>query len=149
MSRHLTDDFLRRSDWDLTILHFLGLDHIGHLAGPSSPLVGPKLDEMGRIIQNIKEILFEKSKDFGDDELPPLILVLGDHGMADVGGHGGATPAEILVPVVAISPNINRSKVLERGSINNSRLNLVKCLFRHRIQITTVHIRYLNKLPKI
>ena len=115
MSRHLTDDFLRRSDWDLTILHFLGLDHIGHLAGPSSPLVGPKLDEMGQIIENIKKSLFEKSKDAGNDELPPLILVLGDHGMADVGGHGGATPAEILVPVVAISPNIYRSKVLENG----------------------------------
>ena len=82
---------------------------------------------MGRIIQNIKERLFEKSKDSGDDELPPLILVLGDHGMADVGGHGGATPAEILVPVVAISPNINRSKVFETGSIITFWRHPIKC----------------------
>lgn len=115
VSRHLTDDFLRRSDWDFTILHFLGLDHIGHLAGPSSPLIGPKLDEMGHVIRSIKESLFEKSKN-ADNELPPLILVLGDHGMADVGGHGGASPAEILVPVVAISPNINLSEVSETAS---------------------------------
>ena len=109
MSRHLTDAYFRRDDWDMTILHYLGLDHIGHLAGPSSPLIRPKLDEMGAAIRKVKEKLFEKHD--RDGGLPPLILVLGDHGMADVGGHGGASPAEVLVPLVAISPNINRNKV--------------------------------------
>ena len=93
----------------MTILHYLGLDHIGHLAGPSSPLIRPKLVEMGAIIQKVKESLFEKHE--RERRLPPLILILGDHGMADVGGHGGASPAEVLVPLVAISPNINKNKV--------------------------------------
>ncbi len=73
-------------------------------------MVGPKLDEMGQIVRKIKDILFEKYfRTSGDGEtLPPLIVVLGDHGMADVGGHGGATPAEIFVPVVAISPRLKQ-----------------------------------------
>ena len=33
VTRHL-DDELHRKDWDVLILHYLGLDHIGHLGGP-------------------------------------------------------------------------------------------------------------------
>ena len=52
VTRHL-DDELRRDDWDVMILHYLGLDHIGHLAGPGSPLVRPKLDEMDDVVKKI------------------------------------------------------------------------------------------------
>ena len=52
VSRHL-DAELSASDWDVMILHYLGLDHIGHLEGPHSPLVGPKLQEMDEIIHRI------------------------------------------------------------------------------------------------
>ena len=52
MTRHLQPELLV-SDWDVLILHYLGLDHIGHLAGPRSPLVEPKLQEMDDIIRNI------------------------------------------------------------------------------------------------
>lgn len=27
-------------------------------------------------------------------------MVCGDHGMRDAGGHGGATPSEVLVPLL-------------------------------------------------
>ena len=37
----------------MMILHYLGLDHIGHFAGPRSPLIGPKLAEMDRIISQM------------------------------------------------------------------------------------------------
>lgn len=37
----------------MMILHYLGLDHIGHTAGPRSPLVSPKLFEMDNIIKKI------------------------------------------------------------------------------------------------
>lgn len=37
------------------ILHYLGLDHIGHLYGPQSPLVKPKLQEMDKIIEEISK----------------------------------------------------------------------------------------------
>lgn len=52
VTRHV-DVELQRNDWDVLILHYLGLDHIGHLAGPRSPLVQPKLDEMDDIVQRI------------------------------------------------------------------------------------------------
>lgn len=52
MTRHLTSE-LSSTDWDVLILHYLGLDHIGHLTGPNSPLVEPKLDEMDGIVKQI------------------------------------------------------------------------------------------------
>ena len=45
VSRHL-DQELEVQDWDVMILHYLGLDHIGHIAGPTSSLVPPKLAEI-------------------------------------------------------------------------------------------------------
>ena len=59
MTRHLAAE-LPRDDWDITILHYLGLDHIGHLAGPSSPLVKPKLDEMSDVIKSVYDELVKK-----------------------------------------------------------------------------------------
>lgn len=52
VTRHI-DAELQRTDWDVLVLHYLGLDHIGHLAGPYSPLVQPKLDEMDDIVRRI------------------------------------------------------------------------------------------------
>jgi predicted AlkP superfamily pyrophosphatase or phosphodiesterase len=33
VTRHVTKE-MNRSDWDMMILHYLGVDHIGHLQGP-------------------------------------------------------------------------------------------------------------------
>jgi len=52
VTRHL-DTELSHHNWDVMFLHYLGLDHIGHLAGPRSPLVKPKLQEMDSIVQRI------------------------------------------------------------------------------------------------
>lgn len=59
VTRHL-DRVLKRDDWDLLILHYLGLDHIGHVTGPNSPLVGPKLREMDNIVKKIHVSLLSK-----------------------------------------------------------------------------------------
>ena len=59
VTRHLSEE-MPKNDWDVCILHYLGLDHIGHLAGPSSPLVPPKLDEMGQIIERILNEMQQK-----------------------------------------------------------------------------------------
>ena len=56
VSRHLEAE-LSTLDWDTMILHYLGLDHIGHLEGPHSPLVAPKLHEMDDIILQIYKAL--------------------------------------------------------------------------------------------
>lgn len=52
VSRHLSDE-LDRTDWKLLILHYLGLDHVGHTGGRNSVLMGPKLREMDEIIEKI------------------------------------------------------------------------------------------------
>lgn len=44
---------LKRNDWEMLILHFLGLDHIGHVEGPFSPKVPGKLREMDTVIMHI------------------------------------------------------------------------------------------------
>ena len=38
-----------------------------------------------------------------------MLIVCGDHGMSDQGGHGGASPGEIAVPVLFLSPQISNS----------------------------------------
>lgn len=43
---------LKRNDWRMLILHFLGLDHIGHVEGPFSPKVPIKLSEMDQNIMH-------------------------------------------------------------------------------------------------
>ena len=75
VTRHL-DKVLKRQDWDMLILHYLGLDHIGHISGPSSPLVGHKLSEMDSILRKIHtallaEVSLSRCQCFlGEMELP-------------------------------------------------------------------------------
>lgn len=56
VTRHIKREMLR-DDWDILILHYLGLDHIGHLTGPSSSLVPSKLKEMDLVIKTLHESL--------------------------------------------------------------------------------------------
>lgn len=59
VTRHL-DKVLKRGDWDVLILHYLGLDHIGHISGPNSPLIGHKLSEMDSVLMKIHTSLLSK-----------------------------------------------------------------------------------------
>lgn len=54
------------------ILHYLGLDHIGHVSGPRSLLVPAKLREMDDVIKKIHQQFIEKNT---------AIIVCGDHGI--------------------------------------------------------------------
>ncbi|XP_061874112.1 GPI ethanolamine phosphate transferase 2 isoform X4 [Colius striatus] len=98
VTRHL-DRVLKREDWDLLILHYLGLDHIGHIMGPNSPLVGPKLREMDNVLKKIHISLLSKEQ----SSLPNLLVVCGDHGMSETGSHGGSSEGEVHTPLLFIS----------------------------------------------
>lgn len=56
MSRHLDELFpvggapLGGADWDVSVLHYLGLDHIGHTHGPSSDLAIHKLKQLDEVV---------------------------------------------------------------------------------------------------
>ncbi|XP_023165186.1 GPI ethanolamine phosphate transferase 2 [Drosophila hydei] len=90
---------LEKTDWKLLILHYLGLDHIGHVEGNESPRIKIKLKEMD---DAVKKILNHKHMD------NYLLMLTGDHGMADGGGHGGNTPAETSVPLYLYSKNCSK-----------------------------------------
>lgn len=50
------------SDWDILVLHYLGLDHIGHSFGSKSPLIIEKLLEMDSIIGELYSHLLKVSE---------------------------------------------------------------------------------------
>jgi ethanolamine phosphate transferase 2 subunit G len=92
---------LQNPDWEAWIMHYLGLDHIGHKSGPNSPNMIPKQHEMDGIV---REIYTEMSR---QPELANTLLVLcGDHGMNEGGNHGGSAPGETSPALVFMSPKL-------------------------------------------
>ncbi|EPY86097.1 hypothetical protein CB1_000328018 [Camelus ferus] len=128
VTRHL-DKVLKRRDWDMLILHYLGLDHIGHISGPSSPLIGHKLSEMDGVLMKVHTSLLSEER---ETLVPNLLVLCADHGMAETGGHGASSPEEVNTPLVLISsafgrkhdPGFEQFKVSERLHGNWIRLYL-------------------------
>ncbi|XP_006877373.1 PREDICTED: GPI ethanolamine phosphate transferase 2-like [Chrysochloris asiatica] len=104
VTRHL-DSVLKRDDWDVLILHYLGLDHIGHLSGPNSPLIGHKLSEMDGALMKIHMGLLSKER---GSLLPNLLVLCGDHGMSETGSHGASSTEEVSTPLVLVSSVFER-----------------------------------------
>lgn len=92
VTRHL-DNELSQSNWDTLVLHYLGLDHIGHKGGPRSAFMEAKQLEMDDIVKRIYDSL--------DDST--LLVVIGDHGMNEVGNHGGSSIGETSAGLVLIA----------------------------------------------
>ncbi|WEW61865.1 major facilitator super transporter protein [Emydomyces testavorans] len=122
VTRHVPEE-LQNQDWSAMIMHYLGLDHIGHKAGPfrqvierpilrkfdptcltgSSPHMIPKQREMDSVVQKIYTAMEEQ------DHLASTVLVLcGDHGMNDAGNHGGASSGETSAALTFISPKFRQ-----------------------------------------
>ncbi|KAK2115128.1 hypothetical protein P7K49_005754 [Saguinus oedipus] len=104
VTRHL-DKVLKRGDWDMLILHYLGLDHIGHISGPNSPLIGHKLSEMDSVLRKIHTSLLSKERELA---LPHLLVLCGDHGMSETGSHGASSMEEVNTPLILISSAFER-----------------------------------------
>lgn len=113
VTRHL-DSTLKRDDWEVLILHYLGLDHIGHISGPYSSLIQPKLMEMDDILKKIHGALVSKE---AEGSLPYLLVLCGDHGMSETGSHGGSSEPEVNTPLVLISPAFKRKVGLEEPEV--------------------------------
>ncbi|XP_066240719.1 GPI ethanolamine phosphate transferase 2 isoform X2 [Saccopteryx leptura] len=104
VTRHL-DKVLKRGDWDVLILHYLGLDHIGHVSGPSSPLIGRKLSEMDGVLMRIHTALLSEER---EALLPSLLVLCGDHGMSESGGHGASSVEEVNTALLLVSSAFER-----------------------------------------
>lgn len=100
VTRHL-DTELKDDRWDALILHYLGLDHIGHKGGPKSPFMKPKQTEMDEVVKKIYLANVNCSQS-------TLMVVMGDHGMNDVGNHGGSSEGETRPGMVFMSPKFSQ-----------------------------------------
>ncbi|XP_057968422.1 GPI ethanolamine phosphate transferase 2 [Malania oleifera] len=90
VSRHLGNE-LNKDDWKILILHYLGLDHVGHVGGRKSVLMGPKLKEMDEVIKMIHlSTMLPEDNNKGQT----LLMVVSDHGMTENGNHGGSSYEE-------------------------------------------------------
>ncbi|KAL1872778.1 hypothetical protein VTK73DRAFT_1328 [Phialemonium thermophilum] len=98
VTRHIAEE-LRTPDWNVMVLHYLGLDHIGHKGGPRSSNMIPKQREMDAIVERIFHAIETEA------HLQSTLFVLcGDHGMNDAGNHGGSSPGETSPALMFISP---------------------------------------------
>lgn len=105
VTRHLEQE-LKNEDWDIMFLHYLGLDHIGHVYGPYSSLVPGKLKEMDEVFHKLNAGLKHRIGNV-------MYIVTGDHGMKDSGGHGGSTFSETNVPFVVHGINCSNATVAQ------------------------------------
>ncbi|XP_074558962.1 uncharacterized protein LOC141814907 isoform X3 [Curcuma longa] len=105
VSRHL-DVELAAEDWNLLILHYLGLDHVGHIGGRCSILMAPKLKEMDDVIKMIHtHTILHQHNNAADT----LLVVVSDHGMTTGGNHGGSSYEETDSLALFIGPSIENS----------------------------------------
>lgn len=95
VTRHLDLELDNIKKNDVLILHYLGLDHIGHKGGPQSPYMANKQREMDQIIRRVYESASKKNS---------LIVVMGDHGMNEIGNHGGSSAGETSPGMILASP---------------------------------------------
>jgi ethanolaminephosphotransferase len=102
VTRHVPDE-LGRDDWNSMIMHYLGLDHIGHKTGPQGPNMIPKQHEMDGIVRTIFEAM-EKYDHHGKT----LLVLAGDHGMNAGGNHGGSGPGETEPALLFASPQLRK-----------------------------------------
>lgn len=106
VTRHLEHELSAQNEWDCMILHYLGLDHIGHKGGANSLNMPSKQKEMDGIIERIYNEAIVNHPE-------TLFIVMGDHGMNDVGNHGGSSTGETSAAMILISEqfknlNLNR-----------------------------------------
>ncbi|KAF2630219.1 alkaline phosphatase-like protein [Macroventuria anomochaeta] len=102
VTRHVPNELLNE-DWNAMIMHYLGLDHIGHKAGPKSPNMLPKQKEMDDIVRTIYSAI-----EIEDHLANTLFVLCGDHGMNEGGNHGGSSPGETSPALVFMSPKLTK-----------------------------------------
>ncbi|OXA56668.1 GPI ethanolamine phosphate transferase 2 [Folsomia candida] len=111
VDNNVTRNLNNIQDCKFLILHYLGLDHIGHVYGPTErpDLIKSKLKEMDKVIQKI----YNRISKLKGHSNKSVIIVTGDHGMANVGGHGGSSYEEITTPLAAVITSISHMKNLK------------------------------------
>lgn len=137
---------LKATDWDVFIMHYLGLDHIGHIEGPFNQNMRIKLTEMDEIILNIYDKISQTDR---ERNISSLIAILSDHGMADQGGHGGSTQSEIKTPLLLINDKFFSQNPQLEGKFELNQIDFtstISCLFGLPIPESNEGVSFINKL---
>ena len=74
--------------FEIIVVHFLGVDHVGHTYGPNNEHMDAKLNQMDDALQTILSKIDEAT------DKCQVVFVFGDHGMTEDGNHGGGTEEE-------------------------------------------------------
>ncbi|TNN05277.1 GPI ethanolamine phosphate transferase 2 [Schistosoma japonicum] len=106
VTRHIATLMNSSDKWDGLILHYLGLDHIGHIEGPSGSSIPEKIREMDEAIHSILETLINSSSFVSKNW---LFILTGDHGISDKGSHGGSTSGEKTTGLFMLGSNLNKT----------------------------------------
>lgn len=133
VTRHLAQELdpamqhERSNDWDVLVLHYLGLDHVGHLRGPRSSLMQHKLHEMDQVVQFIHESVQKQDAlrmALNTSARPSLILLCSDHGMSEGGNHGGATVEESSALMMFLSGAFDAANAQSERTPGKKRLQV-------------------------
>ncbi|KAH9460025.1 hypothetical protein MJO28_004313 [Puccinia striiformis f. sp. tritici] len=125
VTRHLDRVFPEKGDpqdWDIAILHYLGLDHVGHLGGSKSVLMAPKQEQLDLAIHRVFDGITKQDLKSGQNT---LLLVAGDHGMTDAGNHGGSSQEELSTALLLASPSFNHVGLVDGQQIEPERIQQV------------------------
>lgn len=83
----------------VTILHFLGVDHVGHTYGPGTPEMKSKLEWTDkilaeRVLPTLSSPPTAAAASSSSSSICHVSFVCGDHGMTESGNHGGGSSEE-------------------------------------------------------
>ena len=80
----------QEDELEVIVVHFLGVDHVGHTYGPHNEHMDVKLKQMDDALSQVLDQV--------DDDTSSAchaVFIFGDHGMTEDGNHGGGTEEEI------------------------------------------------------
>jgi len=121
VTRHVMPE-LDNHDWDMMILHYLGLDHAGHLGGTDTEIMRAKQLEMDSIVEQVyTKVRAQEEGDPGARRT--IILLCSDHGMNSAGNHGGATEPETDAVAVFFGPQVPVPPQSAPGAALDARLH--------------------------
>ncbi|GMH99845.1 hypothetical protein TrST_g9146 [Triparma strigata] len=96
------DEMLTTPSYKISILHFLGVDHVGHTFGPDSPEMAAKLAYTDNVLTD------SNLSNPTSSTLCSVSFTFGDHGMTSTGNHGGGSEDETTAGLYAsYSPACN------------------------------------------
>ena len=120
-------------DEEVMIVHFLGVDHVGHTYGPHNQHMDAKLKQMDNALFDMLAFMD------GQDESCTVAFIFGDHGMTEDGNHGGGSDEEINAALFAhFSPACGNMTSFDDGSDASTTSDTAQTAFTSIHQIDLV-----------